>query len=364
MSFGTVQAEKMTTESGYSLGAGNASSFKNRIINGRMEIDQRNSGASVTSASGGGVYPVDRWEQESATGGGVFTMQQSSTAPANFSNSILYTVTTADTSLAAGDRYVTRQIIEGYNIADFGFGTASAKTVTVSFWVRSSLTGTYCIALRNGSNARSYVVNYTIDAANTWEQKTVNITGDTGGTWGTTNGRGIQFTFCLGAGANAQTTANTWSGGLYDCTSSQVNWLGTVGNTFYITGVQLEVGTVATSFDFRSIGTELSLCQRYFESSNAEGVLAYIPFACYTATDLYGTWFYRVTKRTTPTVTILQTGWNAYSNGGTKTVSSVTNDGIGINNVCIDIIGSGWSAGNSAFARNTSVNAITVSAEL
>jgi hypothetical protein len=237
--------------------------MRNRIINGAMTIDQRNAGASVTSSSGGGVYPVDRWEQEASVGGGVFTMQQSSTAPPGFSNSILYTVTTADTSLAAGDRYNTRQIIEGYNIADFGFGTASAQTVTASFWVRSSLIGTYCIALRNGTNARSNVANYTINVANTWEYKTVTIAGDTGGTWGTTNGRGIQFTFSLGAGVNAHATANTWSGGLFDCTSSQVNWLGTVGNTFYITGVQLEKGSTATPFDYRSYGTEVNLCQRY-----------------------------------------------------------------------------------------------------
>jgi hypothetical protein len=318
--------------------------FKNRIINGAMVIDQRNAGASVTSVSGGGVYPVDRWEQEAAVGGGVFTIQQSTTAPTGFSNSILYTVTTADTSLAAGDRYNTRQIIEGYNIADFGFGTASAQTVTVSFWVRSSLIGTYCISLKNGTNARSYVANYTINTANTWEQKTVTIAGDTSGTWGTTNGRGIQFAFSLGAGVNAQATANTWSSGQFDCTSSQVNWLGTVSNTFYITGVQLEKGSTATSFDYRPYGTELMLCQRYFYKTFAQNVAPANGLALSTESTvaMYDTtngqamyYTYSATMRTTPTITLYRSlsrgvtdgQWAVY-NGSVWTSATTTATGV------------------------------------
>jgi hypothetical protein len=238
---------------------------RNRIINGDMRIDQRNAGASVNSASGGGVYPVDRFEQESAIGGGVLAMQQSSTAPTGFTNSLAFTVSTVDSSLAAGDRYNIRHIIEGYNVADLGFGAANAATVTLSFWVRSSVTGTYCAGLRNGSNNRSYVSNYTISSANTWEYKTITITGDTTGTWGSTNGRGIIVSFALASGTTAQTTANTWSAGEFIATSSQTNLLATNGATFYITGVQLEAGSVATPFERRSYGQELALCQRYCE---------------------------------------------------------------------------------------------------
>jgi len=234
-----------------------------------MRIDQRNAGASVNSASGGGVYAVDRFEQESAVGGGVMSIQRSSTAPAGFTNSLLFTVTTTDTSLAAGDRYDFRQIVEGFNTADLGFGTASPSTVTLSFWIRSSVTGTYCVVLRNGSNNRSYVTTYAINSANTWEQKSVTITGDTTGTWGTDNGRGIIVGFSLGAGSTFQATANTWSAGAYQATSSQTNLLGTSGATFYLTGVQLEPGSVATPFERRSYGAEFALCQRYYQESSS-----------------------------------------------------------------------------------------------
>jgi len=265
MSYGTVQAEKMTTESGYSLGAGNASSFKNRIINGEMDIDQRNAGAAVT-VNGFAVYPVDRFYGSFRPSTGTATGQQVSDAPAGFVNSLRLTQASV-TSPAASDVYDVVQKIEGFNVADLGWGTANAKTITLSFWVKSSVTGTYGFALQNiNATRRSYVTTYTILAANTWEQKTITIAGDTTGTWEKTNSTGISLLWDLGSGSDYQTsTLNAWQTNNVFQATTGTRWIATSGATWQLTGVQVEVGTVATSFDFRSIGTELALCQRYFE---------------------------------------------------------------------------------------------------
>jgi hypothetical protein len=156
------------------------------------------------------------------------------------------------------------QYIEGLNCADLEFGSASAATVTVSFWVRASVTGTYAVSLANSDINRSYVATYTINAANTWEQKSVTIAGDTSGTWLKTNGIGIAVRFAVGGGSGVQTTAGAWQAGNFFTTSACTNLTATSGATFYITGVQLERGSTATSFDFRPYGTELALCQRYY----------------------------------------------------------------------------------------------------
>jgi hypothetical protein len=237
--------------------------FKNRIINGAMVISQRN-GTSATTVNGNDIYTLDRFKGW-ASGGGVFTVTQSTTAPAGFNNSALVTVTTVDSSIAAGDNYRFAQTIEGYNIADFGFGTASASTVTLSFWVRSSITGTFGGSLYSVSGTRSYVFNYTISAANTWEQKTVTIAGDTSGTWGTTNSYGITVYFDLGSGSNYENATGSWVAAEKFRTSGNATLISTNGATFYITGVQLEKGSTATSFDYRPYGTELALCQRYYQ---------------------------------------------------------------------------------------------------
>ena len=262
MSYGTVQAEKMTTESGYSLGAGNASSFKNRIINGGMVIDQRNAGASIT-ATNTTAYPVDRWPLDVYGSTGAISGQRSTVAPPGFTNSLLLTVVTTRTAIAA-DFFAVGQRIEGFNAADLGWGTANAQTITLSFWARASVTGNYAVSLRNSAASRSYVTSITINSANTYEYKTLTIVGDTTGTWGTTNGIGINLSIDLGTGSTYQTaTANAWQAGNFVALTSGVRFVANASATFYITGVQLEVGTVATSFDFRSYGTELALCQRY-----------------------------------------------------------------------------------------------------
>ena len=243
----------------------NTFGFKNRIINGAMVIDQRNAGASVTVNSTTSAFPVDRFFATGQSADGVFTVQRSSVAPTGFTNSILVTVTTADASIGASQRYFISQGIEGVNWADMMYGSASAQTATLSFWVRSSLTGTFGGSLRNNATNRSYPFSYTISAANTWEQKTVTIAGDTTGTWiSDTSGAGVYVSWSLGAGSSFQGTANAWNANNNTSVTGETALIGTNGATFYITGVQLEKGSTATSFDYRPYGTELMLCQRYY----------------------------------------------------------------------------------------------------
>jgi hypothetical protein len=238
----------------------NTFGFKNRIINGDMTIDQRNNGAAVTtSALQQLIFTVDRWGYYNDVVS-KRTIQQSSVAPAGFTNSLLVTIISTDT---VGPQQFIRQAIEGFNIADLGWGTANAKTVTLSFWVRSSVTGQMGGSVQNSGANRSYPFAYTINNANTWEQKTVVITGPTDGTWLTTSGVGLQLLFENGPGFNAN-AAGAWVNTNSSTSTGSVNLCATNGATWYLTGVQLEVGSVATSFDYLPIGTELMLCQRYY----------------------------------------------------------------------------------------------------
>jgi hypothetical protein len=225
-----------------------------------MVIDQRNVGASVTPTSA--TYTLDRWKV-GISQSSKFSVQQSTTAPVGFSNSFLATSTSAYT-VGASEYFLIQQAIEGFNFADCGWGTANAKTVTLSFWVRSSLTGTFGGSLFNASLGRSYPYSYTISAANTWEQKSITIAGDTTGTWvGATNDVGVYVSFSLGSGSSVSGTAGSWSSTWYGSSTGATSVVGTNGATFYITGVQLEVGSSATGFEYRQYTTELALCQRY-----------------------------------------------------------------------------------------------------
>ena len=237
--------------------------FKNRIINGAMMIDQRNAGASVTVTTAGGFFAADRFVTWNQSDGGV-TAQQISDAPNGFNNSLRVTITSNDTNLSTTQYVETRQLIEGFNVADLGWGTANAQPVTLSFWVKSSLTGTFGGSFMNSSVNRAYPFSYIISSANTWEYKTISLVGDTTGTWEKTNGNGMFVILNLGAGTDFQGTANAWVGSRKHTVSGAVSLIGTNGATWQVTGVQLEKGSTATSFDYRPYGTELNLCQRYY----------------------------------------------------------------------------------------------------
>jgi hypothetical protein len=269
--------------------------MKNRIINGAMVIDQRNAGASVT-VDGTAPYTLDRWQAVDSSDG-VFSVQRDTVVPTGFVNSLKVATTTADSSLSASQFANLLYKIEGNNVSDLGWGTANAKTVTLSFWVRSSLTGTFAGSIRNDAGARSYVFNYTISVADTWEYKTITIAGDTSGTWETGTSTGLLLTWSLGAGSNFNATAGSWTAGSFFNSSGAVAPISTLNSTLYLTGVQLEVGSTATSFDYRPYGTELALCQRYFQKHTGE------LYSSYGATINYLWWLYKVTMRATPTVT-------------------------------------------------------------
>jgi hypothetical protein len=266
----------------------------NRIINGDFRIDQRNAGASVSTTTGSSfVYTLDRWAYY-ATATSKYTVQQNAgsvTPPVGFTNYLGCTSTSAY-SITSGDLFLIRQAIEGFNVSDLGWGTANAQPVTLSFWVRSSLTGTFGGAVGNASGNRQYPFSYTISSANTWEQKSITIVGDTTGTWvGATNGIGLALYFSLGTGSTYSGTAGSWGTSAYSATGA-TSVVGTSGATFYITGVQLEKGSTATSFDYRPYGTELQLCQRYFWR-NATLIAGISQYA--------GT-YYGQNMRTTPTL--------------------------------------------------------------
>ena len=263
----------MTLAVNLAQGASNNVTFRNKIINGNMVIDQRNAGASVTPVNDG--YMLDRWKYN-ASQASKFTVQQNAgsvTPPVGFSNYMGFTVASAVT-VGATDNFMFSQRIEGFNFADLNWGTANAKTVTLSFQVYSSLTGTFGGSLQNSAENRSYPFTYSISSANTWTTISVTVAGDTSGTWiGATNGVGLKAWFSLGMGSTYSGTAGAWAGATYFSATGATSVVGTSGATFYITGVQLEAGTTASPFEYRQYGTELALCQRYYQKFNGSQYL-------------------------------------------------------------------------------------------
>jgi hypothetical protein len=301
-----------------------ASSFKrNRIINGNMAIDQRNAGAQITAANlTSTTYMVDRWVYFSSQTA-KFTAQQNAgsvTTAAGFSNYLGMTVATSF-AVGAGDSFNIAQSIEGFNFADLAWGTSSAKTVTLSFVVYSSLTGTFGGVFRNSAANRSYPFTYSIPAANTWTTISVTVAGDTSGTWvGATNGTGVQILFGLGVGSTYSGTAGAWASANYVSATGAVSVVGTSGATFYLTGVQLEVGTKATPYEMQIYSDQLAQCQRYYEVCSG---LSYSGYNTSASGIGYGASF-RVTKRVAPTMSILTNP--TYSNSSSYSASLITTD--------------------------------------
>ena len=318
--------------------------FKNRIINGAMVIDQRNAGASVTPASGN--YTLDRW-QVSLSQTSKLTVQQDAgavTPPAGFTDYLGITSSSAY-SITSSDYFSVRQSIEGYNMADLNWGSANAKTVTLSFWVRSSLTGTFGGAFANSAGNRSYPFTYTISSANTWEYKTVTVAGDTTGTWNATNGIGVSVFFGLGVGSTFSGTAGAWAGANYNSATGATSVVGTNGATFYITGVQLEVGSTATSFDYRPYGTELNLCQRYYEQTSGSFANPMLTGYIVNGTTYYAGAVFVVEKRAAPTLTLTNSSANGFPATSGST-GNVTVRSFYEGRVCNSTLNAGWFASN------------------
>jgi hypothetical protein len=351
MPYGQILSDSITDSSGGVL-APSSSVFRNRILNGDMRIDQRNAGAAVTHSGVSNMYGMDRMVFNS-NGTPQFSVQQVSDAPTGFSYSAKLTTTTSGTPAATDFSYFG-QYIEGYNVADLAFGTASAATVTLSFWVKSSLTGTFGGGLLNSAVNRSYVFSYTINAANTWEKKSITIAGDTTGTWLTTNGIGIEVLFDTGAGANNKAAAGSWVASAKQGVTSGVNLVASSSATWYVTGIQLEKGSTATSFDVRPYGTELNLCQRYLYVVSVDTNFNYFGQA-FSTTAASATVPLPVQPRVAPTGittsgTIVMTTSNGSSSGGTLAFKSSTLDHctVGITG------GSGLTAGYSSSLISTS----------
>ena len=311
MPYGEILSDKITTSDGVS--SAGVYGLKNRLINGSMSISQGAAGATITPAVTSAYatnYPVDRF-QVIVGAASKLTTAQSSVAATGFNFSTLITSSSAYT-VGAGEVFVIRQNIEGFNTADLGWGAAGAAPVTLSFWVRSSLTGTFGGSLQNSASNRSYPFTYSIAAANTWELKSVTIAGDTTGTWiGATNGIGLRVNFGLGVGSTYSGTAGAWAGSDYDSATGATSVVGTSGATFYLTGVQLERGSAATSFDYVDYGRSLMQCQRYFEKANIGNGTAYSIAALggtTFSTTVVSHYQFKVTKRANPTVTVTFNG--------------------------------------------------------
>ena len=333
-------------------------SNRNKIINGNMRIDQRNSGSSVTADNS---FAVDRFVFRTV-GGGAITAQQSTTAPSGFVNSYSITVSTADSSIASTDNYQLVHRIEGNNTADLMFGTYSAKTVTLSFWVRSSVTGTFGGTLQNNAADSSYVFQYTINTADTWEYKTITVAGDTSGTWLTTNAAGVCVTWDLGSGTDFEGTANSWNAANKRRASGNVQLIGQANATLFLTGVQLEVGEKATPFEHRSYSDELARCHRYYyKIGPSDGTDTFGPVFTDSATASYLNNVFPVPMRADPTA-LEQSGtasdYVVRTGGSSRTCSSVPVTDSTTNKYAYQVkftVSSGQTTGHAGYVRSADV---------
>jgi hypothetical protein len=368
--FQTGSVESYMRAQGSSVFAG----MRNRIINGAMVIDQRNSGSAVTPSDAS--YTLDRW-RTGASQSAKLTIQQDSSynTVAGFASSLKVT-SLCSYSVGASDYFGVYQFIEGFNTADLRFGTANAKTITLSFWVRSSLTGTFGGAIQNAAQTRSYPFSYTIVAADTWEQKIITIPGDTSGTWvGATNARSLFLMYGLGIGSTyGNGTAGAWVGSDLESVTGAVSIVGTNGATWYLTGVQLEAGSTPTPFEYRQYGTELALCQRYFQSYSRYEEWAQANIN--TSTTGNASILFIQPMRASPTITLAVAGTSTnnisfltYSGGspatvGTHSAISITPNGFSI--TASGYTATGWAAGiaTAIYAYTNPTTVYTANAEL
>jgi hypothetical protein len=323
---GTTLVADSSTATGLSYQE-NYAAGKNKIINGNMIIDQRNSASSaVTINTAATTYSVDRWAGFGQATDGVFTLGQDSSAPAGLTKSLKATVTTADASIGSTQTYSINQNIEGLVVADFDFGTANAKTVTLSFWVRSSLTGTFGGGIRNSAANRSYPFTYSISVANTWEKKSITLVGDTSGTWLKDTGIGLRISFSLGGGTDRIGTAGAWNANNNSGATGQTQVISTLNATLYVTGVQLEAGSVATAFQTATgtIQGELAACQRYYQRITGSNYAIVATGFVSTATQMRCCYISPVSFRAAPTSIGISNLTIFYGNSGESTVTSAS----------------------------------------
>ena len=338
---------------------------KNRIINGNQVIDQRNAGAAVTQTNTV-LYITDRFQViMAAISTQTLVSQQVTDAPTGFNYSLKATTGGTGAAPGAGSLASAYQVIEGYNVADLMLGTASAATFTLSFWVKCSVTGTFSVAFQNNAQNRSYIATYVVNSASTWEYKTITITGDTTGTWLTTNGGGLIARWDYGAGSTYQSTAGSWQAGNHMATAASVKLIATTGATMAITGVQLEAGTIATPYEFNQYQVQLAQCQRYYNKYNFTTNDPVANGNAYTSSNAYGVLPLTVSMRTSPSCS-----WTGnivwFSNGATTTNTSVSFNNTTVNTVEISqaLSAPAGTAGTGGWWRAGGTASLAASAEL
>ena len=353
MAYGSLNVDTLTSSTGQ-IFSPSSSVMKNRIINGAMVIDQRNAGTAYTGVANN-QYTLDRWVASVGQSSKMSVQQNagSVTPPVGFSNYLGITVASAVTPLGSTDYFQIMQKIEGFNTADLQWGTANAKTVTLSFWVYSNLTGTFGGAISNSTQGRNYPFSYTITSANTWQQISITIAGDTTGSWvGATNGIGVWVNFGLGTGTTYSGTAGTWSSNLYANCTGNTNLMASTSNYWYVTGVQLEVGSSATGFEYRPYTTELQLCQRYYQVVGGSGS-PICNTSGYSSATTIGNIAFPVTMRTAPTGITTTGTFTLYTAGSGYSVTSVQFDAASIYAIRILGTGSGYPTSNGFDLRTS-----------
>lgn len=325
--------------------------FRNRIINGNMKIDQRNAGALVTYQTSGyptgaaNGYFIDRFViRNLRTNGGLLTAQQVADAPTGSGLNYCASIINQTGGVTAADDVIFfRQYVEGLQTSDLQWGTLYAKTCTLSFWVKSSVTGTFVVSFRNAAFTDTYVTTYTINSINTWEYKTITVPGATTGVWDTTTTTGMTITWDLGSGSTYNApVANAWTTGNYITVAGVTKISNTTGANIRFTGIQFEKGSIATEFEFRPYQIELALCQRYYERRTVTGAVANERLTttglAASATTAQFPFQHLVIKRDIPSVNVVNLNkTNTYDGGGlsTPTSWSLDNAGLTITNITV-----------------------------